>query len=119
MECNRFVDEIEDFVACLCRSHATGQVRNIRAIACITLFDDNQVLHHETSHFTVYDFNPACFRILLSVPGGRSALVLPATVTSPGLDGCLYCRWLPRVRTSCQPSASRRLIMSPTFKQRV
>src|SRR5690349_18245109 len=28
------------------------------------------------------------------------------TVTSPGLVGCLNCRWSPRVRASRQPSAS-------------
>src|SRR3972149_9210647 len=33
-------------------------------------------------------------------------------VTRPGLPGCLYCRWLPRVLTNTQPSPSSRRITS-------
>jgi hypothetical protein len=45
------------------------------------LFDDNQVLHARPQFF-----KPACFRMLLKVPGGTSMLGLPATVTVPALD---------------------------------
>ena len=37
----------------------------------------------------VLRFSPACLRMLRSVPGGKTALSLPATVTRPGLAGCL------------------------------
>src|SRR4030042_1126432 len=33
-------------------------------------------------------------------------------VTRPGLFGCLYCRWLPRVLTNTQPCPSSRRITS-------
>ena len=33
-------------------------------------------------------------------------------VTRPGLLGCFYCRWLPRVATRYQPSSSISLIAS-------
>jgi hypothetical protein len=36
-------------------------------------------------------------RMLRSVPGGKSALGFPATVTRPGLTGCLNCRRSPAV----------------------
>ena len=44
--------------------------------------------------------------MLFHVPGGRSSLGLPGTVTRPGLTGCLNCLWLPLIRTSRHPSAS-------------
>jgi hypothetical protein len=53
--------------------------------------------------------------MLFSVPGARSSLGLPATVTSPLLSGCLNCRWLPRVRATYHPSASMIPITSRTF----
>ena len=37
------------------------------------------------------------------------------TVTSPGRSGCLYCRWLPFVRTQSQPSFNSRSIISRLF----
>jgi hypothetical protein len=53
--------------------------------------------------------------MLPSVPGGMSSLGFPATVTRPGFDGCLNCRWLPRVTTKRHPSDSNILIASRTF----
>jgi hypothetical protein len=44
-----------------------------------------------------------------------SRLGLPATVTSPGFTGCLYCRWLPLVRARRQPSSCGSLLNSTTF----
>ena len=38
-------------------------------------------------------------KTLFSVPGGKSSLGLPETVTRPGLIVCLNCRWLPLVAT--------------------
>jgi hypothetical protein len=45
---------------------------------------------------------------LAHVPGVRSSLGLPATVTRPGRCGCLNCLWLPRVATSTQLDCWRR-----------
>src|SRR5688572_1478516 len=55
-------------------------------------------------------FKAACLKILFKVPRDKSSLGLPATVTRPGLDGCLNCRWLPRVATKIQPSSCRILM---------
>jgi len=60
-------------------------------------------------------FNPACLRILFCVPGARSSLGFPAIVTTPFFLSCLYCRWLPRVRSRYQPSSSMSLIIARTF----
>jgi len=40
---------------------------------------------------------------------------LPGTVTLPGLIGWRYWRWLPRVVTCSQPSASMSLMIARTF----
>lgn len=53
--------------------------------------------------------------MLLSVPGARASLALPAIVTRPFLVPCLYCLWLPRVLTRNQPSSTISLIASLTF----
>ena len=49
------------------------------------------------------------------VPGASSSPGLPAMVTNPRLVGCLNWRWLPRVRSRYQPSASINLIAYRTF----
>src|SRR6266542_3618499 len=41
--------------------------------------------------------------MLLRVPGARSSLGFPGTVTRPGLEPCLNWRWLPFVATRRQP----------------
>ena len=65
-----------------------------------------------------YLFNPACFRILFSVPGAKSSLFRPATVTRPRLIGCLNCLWLPRMATSIHPSFLNMLSTLETFIRR-
>jgi hypothetical protein len=65
--------------------------------------------------YQVFHFKPACFRMLFSVPGANSSPSLPGTVTTPRLVGWLNCRWLPRVRTCLQPSASMSRMTSRTF----
>ena len=62
-----------------------------------------------------YFFKPDCLRILFNVPGAKSSPGLPATVTRPGLVGCLNCRWLPLVVTKYQPSWPSIRNMSDTF----
>jgi hypothetical protein len=49
----------------------------------------------------------------LNVPGAKSSLSFPATVTRPGFVGCSNCRWLPRVAIITQPSSAniRRTIL--------
>ena len=54
-------------------------------------------------------------RMLRRNPTGKSLPGLPGIVTSPGLEGCLYWRWLPRVRLSTHPSSSMSLSISRTF----
>ena len=53
--------------------------------------------------------------MLFSVPGARSSLDFPATVTGPGFEGCLNCLWLPRVATRTHPSSFSIRSTSPTF----
>ncbi len=48
-------------------------------------------------------------------PSGKSRDGLPATVTFPGLVGCRYWRWLPRVAICCQPSSSMSLMIARIF----
>ena len=48
-------------------------------------------------------------------PTGKSLPGLPGIVTSPGLVGCLYWRWLPRIRMRNQPSSSINLMASRVF----
>ena len=62
-----------------------------------------------------YFFQPACLKTLFNVPGGRSSLGFPATVTRPGFVVCLNCRWLPLVATRYQPSSLNRASTSATF----
>src|SRR5262245_3976406 len=90
--------------------NAARQVWHISRIVGSRHLDYDRVSHHD-----FVSFSPACFNMLLSVPGAKSSDGLPAMVTRPGLVGCLYCRWLPRVATRAQPSASIRLMASRTF----
>ena len=55
--------------------------------------------------------SPACRSMFLSVPIGKS-LAGCFTVTLPGLVGCLNWWCDPFTFTSCQPSASKRLMIS-------
>ena len=60
---------------------AARKVGYVGTKAAGALFDDHQVLHVRP-HF----FKPACFRMLLKVPGGTSTLGLPAIVTVPAFN---------------------------------
>ena len=92
------------------RSHAAGQVRHVCRVVVGCPFDYDGVFHG-----LGYSIRPDCFKMLFHVPGDRSSLGLPGMVTRPGLTGCLYCRWLPLVRTNCHPSLSISSIASLTF----
>ncbi len=81
--------------------HAAGQIRYVSGVVCAGVFNNDRVSHGQLPYF----FRPDCFRILLSVPGAKSSLGLPGTVTRPAFVGCLNWRWLPRVATRYQPSA--------------
>ena len=81
MKFDRLSNECHDFIAGFTDRDAPGQIGNIRTEACLALLDDNHV-------FSVHRFSPACLRMLFNVPGGRSMLSLPATVTVPGFELC-------------------------------
>ena len=68
--------------------HTAGQIGHIGREIVIGFFDHNG-------------------KSLGHVPGVRSSLGLPATVTRPGRSGCLNCLWLPRVATSTQAACSK------------
>src|SRR5262245_8312393 len=85
------------------------QVWHVSRVVVVGLFDHDRVPHHFRS------LSPACFSTLFSVPGAISSDGLPAIVTRPSLDGCLYCRCDPRVAIRNQPSFSTRRITSRTF----
>src|SRR5487761_115678 len=105
-----FPDEMQSFFTRFGDNGTTRQIRDVSAKAFFALFQNYQV-----SHRISRPFRTACFKILLSVPGGTSRLGLPATVTVPGLLECLNCRWLPFVRTSFHPSRSSSCITSRNF----
>jgi len=65
---------------CVAGSNASRQIWHIRGIVSAGIFDDYRVAHKEVPYF----FNPDCLRILFNVPGAKSSLGLPATVTRPG-----------------------------------
>jgi hypothetical protein len=111
MEFNRFSNGGLHFCRRAPGRHAAGQIRNVRRIVVAGGFNNDCVAHEIDLHF----FKPDCFRILLSVPDAKSSLGLPATVTRPGLVGCLNCRWLPRVACKYQPSSCNKRRTSDTF----
>src|ERR1700733_403006 len=75
------------------QGHDSGQVGRPSAVSAVAgALDDYCIASH-----CVLRVIPACLRMLRSVPAGKTLLGLPATVTRPGLSGCLYCRWLRRV----------------------
>lgn len=97
-----------------CRLRRTGgnasrQIGRIRRESRWCLLHNDEDLHC---------LSPACLRMLFNVPGARSSPACPATVTSPGLTGCLNCWWLPRVRTRYHPSSVSRRRRSRTFIDR-
>ena len=53
--------------------------------------------------------------MLFRVPGARSSLDFPGTVTRPAFAECLNWRWLPRVATKNQPSSFSSWSTSLTF----
>ena len=85
------------------------QVWYVSRVVVVGLFDHDRVPHHFRS------LSPACSSTLFSVPGAISSDGLPAIVTQPSLDACLYCRCDPRVAIRNQPSFSTRRITSRTF----
>ena len=91
------LDKNDNFRASFRSCDAPRKVRHICSVSIFAFFDYDEIFH-------VLDFIPACLRILFSVPGGMSIPGFPDTVTVPRFEGCLNCRWLPRVRTSTQPS---------------
>ena len=102
----------QDCVLSVCQGDAARQIRAPSAVSTVA----GSFYHDCVAGHGVLRSSPACLRMLRSVPGGNSALGLPAIVTRPGLSGCFYCRWLPAVVTRYQPSASISLIISRTFR---
>ena len=83
VENDGLMDKLEYFIAGLSNRHAAGKIGDVGAETVRTLLYNNHVTHRSTY------LKPACFRIALSVPDGMSTLGFPATVTRPGLSGCL------------------------------
>src|SRR5207244_13313744 len=79
-------------------------VGDVRAPLLFASLDDHHVADARLPH--VSSLRPACLSMAFIVPGGTSSRGLSATVTTPGLLGCLYCRWLPRVRARRHPSSA-------------
>src|SRR5262252_7069831 len=102
----------QDCVLGVCQCDTARQIRAPCAVSAVA----GSFYHDRVAGHGVLRSSPACLRMLRSVPGGNSAVGLPAIVTRPGLSGCLYCRWLPTVVIRYQPSASISLIISRTFR---
>ena len=88
------------------RSDTAREIGTIRGEVPLRFLNDDKIFAH---------FNPACFRMLFNVPGGKSWPSWPAMVTKPGFELCLNWRWLPFVRAKNHPSSSMSLIASRTF----
>ena len=81
MKLNRLSNQLPNFLLGFSDSNAPWEVGDVCAEARVALFDDDGVLHGRY-------LSPACFRMLLRVPGGMSRLGFPATVTVPDFVGC-------------------------------
>ena len=105
VERDRLLHERNRLVPVVPGRHAPVQVRRVSRVTRRRRLQDDQIPHGAS---------PACRRMLLSVFGARIFGGCPATVTRPGLVGCLNCRWLDRCRSRYQPSASMSLMASRT-----
>jgi hypothetical protein len=65
MKFNCFFNESQDFVSGLRDCNAPGQIGNVSAKTGFTFFYDDGIAHIS---YSLSFFNPACFKILLSVP---------------------------------------------------
>ncbi len=65
---------------CRTRRNTAGEIRRVCRIAGVRFLYDDKIFHH---------FNPACFRRLLNVPGAKSSLSFPGTVTNPIYHGSI------------------------------
>ena len=79
--------------------HTTSKVRHVGGEVIRRLLINHSVLHRRSSLYS-----PDCFKTLFQVPGGKSSVIAPAMFINPTFKGCLYCRWLPLVRSKNQPS---------------
>src|ERR1022692_3689414 len=79
----------------ICQCDTARQIWAPRAISAVARsFDHDRVAGHG-----VLRSSPACLRMLRSVPGGNSALGLPAIVTRPGFRGACTAGGFPQ----CSP----------------
>ena len=113
MKLDRTLYSPESDVDGLACSHTPRKVWNRRSpIAIRILVDAYQI----TNRFhALAPFRCACRLTDARVPFGMSSPRPPLTVTRPGLDECLNCRWLPTVVTKTHPSRSSMRITSRTF----
>jgi hypothetical protein len=100
MEFDCFAKNRLSFFDCGARGNTTRKIGHITGKIVFRLFNYDRVAHI-SPHF----LSPACLRILFSVPGAKSSLGFPATVTRPSFVACLNCLWLPRVAIRSQPSS--------------
>src|ERR1017187_4681299 len=68
-------NQVSGLFECGAGSHASRQIRHVRTVAGLRLFEQNGISH----------FSPACFRILFCVFASRSIEGWPAIVTRPFL----------------------------------
>jgi hypothetical protein len=69
---------------------------------------DRQIFCHRSSSIPLARLIDDRVPVATCLPGA------PGTVTTFGLSGCAYWRWLPTVRTSPHPLARRIFSISPT-----
>src|SRR3990170_7308568 len=100
MQLDRLVHPPFGFLSRRSGCNAAGQVWRVRREVVAGILDDDQEAMH------IYPLRPACFRMLLYVPGARSSDGCPAMVTRPAFVGCLNWRCPPLVAPSLQPSVS-------------
>ncbi len=112
MQAHCLLNELLRFLQRVAACDAAWQVGHIRRIRSVRRTFNDRDVFHDPPHF-----NPACLRILLSVPGATSLPSFPpgGTVTVPAFSGCRNCRWLPTVRSNDQPFRSSNRITSRYF----
>ena len=106
---DRLADQALDLFDAISSHSDARELGRVGRVTRLAAFNDDRITAH-----VLGPLNPACQKMLASVPGRNSALGFPATVTVPGLLGWRNWRWLPVCRTNRQPSASISLITART-----
>ena len=111
MQLDGFANELEHFATRFAGRDASREIGNVCPVLDLPF---STTTRYSITRPLVL-LQPWVLRMLLSVPGGMSKPSFPATVTVPDFTGCCNWRWLPLVRTWCQPSFCNSRITSSGY----